>query len=367
MALSIVARTHEDRPVPGWGALLAARPPRAPLARPARARHDAEDRAPMPARRPYRSISGPIIYGSAAVLLTTALLVGWILVIVRTQDFAEHAADHIWLLVTGIVSFMAIIAVLVLFSIFLAREILEVHRRTTFVDSVTHELRSPLASLRLCLETLEREGLAEQQRTSLREMMREDVERLSAFIDDILEATRLEHAEKGHTVTRVSLLALVERCLAALHRRHRVMPESIGIDIPPDLVVTTDAGALEIVLKNLLDNAIKYSDPPARVQISAKIDDDHLVVDVTDQGIGIPRRALSRVFDRFYRVDDESVRARRGTGLGLYVVNALVRGLGGRLSAHSDGPGTGTRIRVILPHRAVSQTLPEMVTDHARA
>ncbi|HET6582790.1 MAG TPA: HAMP domain-containing sensor histidine kinase [Nannocystaceae bacterium] len=301
------------------------------------------------------------------MLLTTALLVGWILVIVRTQDFAEHATEHMWLLVTGVVSFMAIIAVLVLFSIFLAREILEVHRRTTFVDSVTHELRSPLASLRLCLETMEREGLAEQQRPSLREMMREDVERLSAFIDDILEATRLEHAEKGHTVTRVSLRALVDRCLAAVHRRHRILPEAIGIEIPADLVVATDAGALEIVLKNLLDNAIKYSDPPATVKISAKVEDNHLFVDVVDQGIGIPRRALSRVFDRFYRVDDEAVRARRGTGLGLYVVNALVRGLGGRLSAHSEGPGKGTRVRIILPHRGGAATLSEMVTDHARA
>jgi len=320
------------------------------------------------ARRPYRSVSAPIIYGSAAVLLTTALLVGWILVIVRTQDFAEHWADHVWLLVTGIVSFVAIIAVLVLFSIFLAREILEVRRRTTFVDSVTHELRSPLASLRLCLETLDREGLAEPQRKSLQEMMREDVERLSAFIDDILEATRLEHAEKkGHTVSRVSLAALVDRCLSVVYRRHRVLPENIHVDIPPDLVVSTDPGALEIAVKNLLDNAIKYSDPPVSVTISAHVEGTELFIDVTDQGIGIPRFALSRVFDRFYRVDDEAVRARRGTGLGLYVVQALVRGLDGRLSVQSEGAGKGTRMRITLPHRAVPPTLPDMVTDHARA
>jgi signal transduction histidine kinase len=320
------------------------------------------------ARHPYRSVSAPIIYGSAAVLLTTALLVGWILVIVRTQDFAEHAIDHVWLLVTGIVSFVAIIAVLVLFSIFLAREILEVRRRSTFVDSVTHELRSPLASLRLCLETLERDGLAEQQQRSLREMMREDVERLTAFIDDILEATRIEHAEKGHTVSRVSLAALVERCLAAVHRRHRIAPDMIEVAVAPDLFISTDPGALEIVVKNLVDNAIKYSDPPARVRISAAVEDTQVSIDVVDEGIGIPRRALSRVFDRFYRVDDEAVRARRGTGLGLYVVEALVRGLGGKLSIDSEGPGRGTRARITLPHRvAAPSTSPEIATDHARA
>jgi len=256
----------------------------------------------------------------------------------------------------------------VLFSIFLAREILEVHRRTTFVDSVTHELRSPLASLRLCLETLDREGLAEQQRASLREMMREDVERLSAYIDDILEATRLEHAGKGHTVTRVSLAALVERCLAVVYRRHRVETEHITVDIAPDLVVATDPGALEIAVKNLVDNAIKYSDPPARVHISATVTNGSLFIDVTDQGIGIPRRALSRVFDRFYRVDDEAVRARRGTGLGLYVVQALVKGLGGKLYAYSEGPGKGTRMRIYLPYRPPSPaSIPDIATDHVRA
>jgi len=322
----------------------------------------------MAARRHYRSISAPIIFGSAAVLLTTALLVGWILVIVRDPGFAQRWVDHLWLLVSGIVSFVAIITVLVLFSIFLAREILEVRRRTTFVDSVTHELRSPLASLRLCLETLERAGLAEPQRKHLHEMMREDVERLSAFIDDILEATRLEHGIKGHRHTRVGLEALVGRAVGAVSRRHRIDPAAITIDVATDLVVATDPGALEVIIKNLVDNALKYSDPPAHVHVTARVEEPSLVLEVRDQGIGIPRHALGRVFDRFYRVEDEAVRARRGTGLGLYVVHALVRGLGGRLAAESEGPGKGTCIRIVLPHKpATSPTQPEMVTDHANA
>ncbi len=303
-------------------------------------------------RRQTRSISGPIIYGSVAVALSTALLVGWIYVIVGNQELTQQwAASNVWLLVAGIASFTAIITVLVLFSVFLAREILEVRRQTTFVDSVTHELRSPLASLRLCLETLRRPELPAQQGERLYEMMRSDVERLTGFIDDILEATRLGHGGRGHAAVSIDLNRLVQRCIATVGRRHAVDQDMFHIHIPDHLSIVSDPTALEIVVKNLLDNAVKYSDPPADVSLTAALDGAHLRIEVADRGIGIPRRDLERVFDRFYRVDDEAVRTRRGTGLGLFVVNALVRGLGGRLNAHSDGPGTGTRMTIVLPVR----------------
>lgn len=309
------------------------------------------------ARRPTRSISGPIIYGSVAVALSTALLVGWIYVIVRNQQLSQQwAAGNVSLLVAGIVSFIAIITVLVLFAVFLAREILEVRRQTTFVDSVTHELRSPLASLRLCLETLRRAELPPPQRDRLHDMMRHDVERLSGFIDDILEATRLGHRGRGHAAVSIDVAELVRRCTALVGRRHANDSDGIKIEVPEDLRIVSDPMALEIVVKNLLDNAVKYSDPPIDVTIRAFVDGNVLRIDVTDRGIGIPKRELARVFERFYRVDGEAVRTRRGTGLGLFVVKALVRGLGGQLSAHSAGPGTGTRMSVVLPN-------PELATD----
>ncbi len=307
---------------------------------------------PAMSRRATRSISGPIIYGSFAVVLTTALLVGWIYVIVRSQGLTQQwASSNIWLLVAGTVSFTAIIAVLVLFSVVLARSILEFRRQTTFVDSVTHELRSPLASLRLCLETLRRPELVESQRDRLHEMMRNDVDRLAGFIDDILEASRIEHGGRGHAVAAVDVRALVDRCAAQVRRRHGVEVDAVHLTIPDGLVVYTDPTAFEIAIKNLLDNAVKYSDPPAKVELTATDGNGYVRIEVRDHGIGIPRRALRRVFDRFYRVDEEAVRARRGTGLGLFVVRALVRGIGGRLTADSDGPGTGTRMTIVLPQR----------------
>lgn len=301
------------------------------------------------ASRPPRSISGPIVWGSVSATLTVIMLVGWIYVILRNQ-FTQQWVENFWLLVGGIVSLVAITTVLILFSVFLARQILENRRQTTFIDSVTHELRSPLASIRLGLQTLGRTGLENEQREQLREMMLDDTERLAAFIDDILEATRLEYGKAGQMISHVSLGDLIDRCVATVARRHKLEPEVVEIDVDDAIELQIDATALETVLKNLLDNAIKYSNDPVRVQVTARTRDNGAIeLFVRDRGVGIPQGELRRIFDRFYRVDHEDVRARRGTGLGLFVVKALVEDLGGRLRAHSDGRGTGTTMTISLP------------------
>lgn len=303
------------------------------------------------APRRNRSISGPIIYGSASVALTVALLVGWIYVILRNQELTQQWVGNLWLLISGIVSFVTIMSVLILFSVSLARQILEVRRQTTFVDSVTHELRSPLASIRLALETMGRQGLAQPQRDKLRNMMLGDVERLSGFIDDVIEATRLEGGRESHAMSPVDVGVLALRCADTIARRHEVDKEAITVNVDTNLVMRTDPTSLEIIIKNLLDNAVKYSDRPANVRMRAHVEDEQVVLTVVDDGVGIPRRDLRRVFRRFYRVDEEAVRARRGTGLGLYVVRALVKTLGGKMTAASEGPGKGTTMTVTLPQR----------------
>lgn len=302
----------------------------------------------MAARR-TRSISGPIIWGSSSVALTVALLVGWIYVILKNQQLTQQWVGNLWLLVAGILSFVTIMTVLILFSVFLAKQILENRRQITFVDSVTHELRSPLASIQLGLQTLARKGLGDTQRTELRNMMLDDVERLSAFISDILESTRLETATEGHALTWVYLEPLVLDCIDAVAKRHNVDPNVVTVDVEQELELRTDVPALELILKNLLDNAIKYSDAPRQVTVCGRVDANRAYIQVTDRGVGIPKRSLRRVFDRFYRVDNEDVRRRQGTGLGLYVVKALVKTIGGRLRAQSEGLGTGTTMSIVLP------------------
>ena len=302
-------------------------------------------------RRIRSSISVPITLGAVTVLLSVALLVGWSFLLGQKIARSADIAGDVWLLVLGSLSFVLIIVVLVLFVISLARGIIEVRKQDTFIDSVTHELKSPLASLQLCLETLGREGLEGADREDLRGMMLDDVDRLRAFIDDVLEANRFSYARPGMlNLSDVSLSELAKDCAESVRARQRLQPEEVLIDVDPDLVVSTDRAALEIIVKNLIDNAAKYSGHPARVEVTARRETDRKVLlEVRDNGIGIDRKNLKRVFHRFYRVEDQEVRTRRGTGLGLFVVWALVKQMGGKVEALSDGRGLGTTIRVEFP------------------
>jgi len=287
--------------------------------------------------------------------LSIALLVGWTLVILQNADLSREVTSNTWLLVLGILSLVIIMGVLVWFSIFLVREIMVGRRQTAFIDSVTHELKSPLASLKLCLETLAREDVNPTQRQTLREMMLGDVERLATFIEDILVATRVAHRSflerPSHLLNEVRLMPMVARCIDVLTRRHGVAPDAVEIVMPESLALVTDSTAIETILKNLIDNALKYGGDPPRVVVRASVSesDGWLTIDVTDQGIGIEARHIKHIFGRFYRVPSEGVRSRHGTGLGLFVASALVRNLGGRLEALSEGAGRGSCMRIRLP------------------
>ncbi|MEM7234427.1 MAG: HAMP domain-containing sensor histidine kinase [Planctomycetota bacterium] len=306
--------------------------------------------------RKRRSVSFPIVLGALTVGLSIALLVGWTLVIVQNLNLTDQVAQNVWLLTLGSVSFVVIITVLVLLSVFLTREIRMVNRQTRFIDSVTHELKSPLASLKLCLETMRRADVVESQRENLREMMMDDVERLTIFIDDILEASRVTGGSRGHAVDSIFLRELIDHCADRIVRQYKHPDSIISVKVPPSLVIVSDRTALETVLTNLLDNAVKYSlnlpGRPIEVTVEAHATSRHVHIVVRDRGVGIPKKHLKSIFERFYRVPNKDVRGRRGTGLGLYVVSGLVRILGGKLSAHSGGEGLGTEMRIRLPSRA---------------
>lgn len=317
------------------------------------------------ARGPLRSVPLTIVMGVISVLLTIAMLVGWIVVLWRTRAITQEVTSNTWLMAAGIASLVIIMTASVWFSVFLVREIREGRRQITFIDSVTHELRSPLASLKLGLETLGRAELSAAQREQIRDMMRADVDRLSLFIEDILVASRVATSrfalrrEHLQNIQNVAVRSLVLRCVDVIARRHHISADAFVVDVSPRLQLHTDGTALETALKNLLDNAVKYSQPPPRVEVHAQVTDNKFVLEVSDQGIGIPSQHLKRIFERFYRVPGEAVRSRRGTGLGLFVVSGLVRNLGGKLDVHSPGAGRGTRMRIILPANTLTELLPE--------
>ena len=310
-------------------------------------------------RRSLRTITVPIVLGATGVALSLAMLVGWILVLVRNVELTQQVRANTWLMAAGSLSFVVIGTVIVMFSVFLARGVVETQRQDRFIDSVTHELKSPLASLKLCVETLGRPGLAERQRVELQRMMLDDIDRLSIFIDDVLEASRVGYGPGVHACDHVDLAAVAERAARRVRERHSPPEGALVVEVPAGLRLFTEVTSLEIVLRNLLDNALKYSNDPPHVRLVARpVGGDRVLIEVRDQGIGIPRQHLKRVFDRFYRAPLESVHRRRGTGLGLYVAASLVRTLGGRLQAESPGPGKGTIMSFSIPRQLVALPAP---------
>jgi signal transduction histidine kinase len=299
---------------------------------------------------PRRSISLPIVTSVLSVLLTFAVLVGWIVVIRQYQAETRAIWGNVWLLVAGTVSLALIICVLVLFSVSLVREILESRRQQMFIDSVTHELKSPLASIKLCLDTLGRDGLSGAQQGDLRKMALTDVERLSVFVDDILQASRIAHGLRSQTWTVVDVAQLLANVVDGIRARYGLAAEAITLKAPRQLSTFSDPTALEIILKNIIDNAVKYSTGAPRVEVELHTDGAHLIfIAVRDHGIGVERSQLKRVFHRFHRAPDPRVNERSGSGLGLYVVHRLVRNLGGRIRAESAGRDMGTTMRIELP------------------
>ena len=303
--------------------------------------------------RHNRSISIPIVLGSITILLSITLLIGWTLLILRYRAVTNDFTDDTWLLVSGVASFGLIVVVLVLFVVFLVREILEVRRQNSFIDSVTHELRSPLASLKLCLQTMQRTTLPPPQLEQFQSMMVEDVDRLSMFIDHVLVASRLQFGKRTYEVSEVRLGELVREGVLRVAKRYKLDPAVFRVHVPESLVVISDLTALEVVVINLLDNAVKYSEREVEVEVHGReVDGLFLELRFTDKGIGIPQKSLKKIFDRFYRVPSESVNVRRGTGLGLFVVASLVKSLGGRVRAFSEGGHRGTTLEVMLPLEA---------------
>ncbi len=285
-----------------------------------------------------------------SVLLTVAVLVGWVLVIRENRSLTSAIWGNYWLLAAGAISLALIICVLVLFSVSLVREILEGRRQQMFIDSVTHELKSPLASIKLCLDTMERAGLSDDQRERLRKMMLTDVERLSVFIDDILQSSRIAHGRRSQTFMLVDMTQVLEGAIDSICRRYELPAGAIALQAPPRFDTFSDPTALEIILKNVLDNAVKYSVGTPRVEVDMQpLPPGMLGITVRDHGIGIERSQLKRVFQRFHRSSDPRVNERSGSGLGLFVVKRLVRNLGGRIRAESGGRDQGTTMRIQLP------------------
>lgn len=282
-----------------------------------------------------------LILGISLISLAVALQVGWILL--NLQQIA--------LLVLGILFFALLITGLVLNTTFLVREIRKSEQQDAFLNAITHELKTPIASIRLYLETLQKRDLSKEKRDAFYDIMLADSDRLLGTVEQVLAASKARERSRKPNIAQVELRELIESCAGQIANRYHLAQEAIKITGASDpLLVKADRGELETVFLNLLDNAVKYSGASREIAIKIRKRQNGVAeVHVKDKGIGIPASELKSIFKRFYRVPSGSPDTPKGTGLGLYIVRSIVESHRGKIFVKSRGVGTGTTFIVRLP------------------
>ncbi len=294
-----------------------------------------------------RSVIFFTVLGVCLVALAVTLNVGWVVISWQQGVLA----------LLGIVFFLVIIAGMVLNTIFLVREIRRNEQHDSFINAVTHELKTPVASIRLYLQTLQTRELDEAKRREFYRIMLEDSDRLLNTIEQVLRAGSVSSRLRRPARSRVDLAEVSRECVQLARTRFRLDDDALAYDERLGhraAIVSGDPDELKAAVWNLIDNAVKYS--PNEVQVRVVLEeteDDRLAVRVLDRGVGISPAELKRVFRRFYRVPTAvAVRARGSSGLGLFIVRSVARRHGGRAFAESEGAGQGSTFTLLLPRAA---------------
>ncbi len=290
-----------------------------------------------------RSVIFFTVFGICLVAITVALNVGWVVLNWRTGVLA----------VLGAVFFLLIIAGLVLNTIFLVREIRRNEQHDSFINAVTHELKTPVASIRLYLQTLQTRDLGEAKRQEFYRIMLDDSDRLLHTIEQVLRAGSAGFRFHRRGRTRVDLGEVARECVALTRTRFHLAEDAVGYAEHLEAgrpIVLGEPDELKAAIYNLLDNAVKYSPDPIKIDVElAEEGGRRLAVRVTDAGVGISPEEINRIFRRFYRVPPSMALRTKGSGLGLFIVRSIAKKHGGRAYAASPGAGRGSTFTLLLP------------------
>jgi two-component system sensor histidine kinase SenX3 len=290
-----------------------------------------------------------IALGVCLVGVAVTLNVGWI--ILNWRRLAP--------MVIGIPFFGLLIAGLILNTIFLVREVRRNEQQDSFLNAVTHELKTPITSIRLYLDTMRRRETTREQQLEFFAVMSEDTDRLMATVEQVLKAGEMGQRMRSQIRERVDMAQLVDAAVTTAVLRYHLSPEAIRVERRA-LHLGTGGGSsfdvagnpeeLRTAVLNIIDNAVKYSPDGAQLNVVLSVESDAWVmVSVADQGLGIPQTQLKRIFRRFYRVPHRNVLRVKGTGLGLFLVRSIARQHGGDAFAESAGEGHGSTIHLQLP------------------
>lgn len=282
-----------------------------------------------------------LVLGICLIALAVALNVGWILL----------SLQQIALLVFGIIFFSLIITGLVLNTIFLVREIRRNEQHDAFLNAVTHELKTPIASIRLYLETLKTRDVSPEKRAEFYDTMLADSDRLLNTVEQVLSASHARERSRLLNISELDLRKILRESVERVKIRYALPAGAISFaDSEMEIKILGDANELKVIFTNLLDNAVKYSGDEIKVAVRVKnLGEKSVIVRIKDSGIGMPASEFKRIFKRFYRVPNQPTQKQKGTGLGLFIVRSMVKKHGGKIWAESKGEGLGSAFLVQLP------------------
>jgi signal transduction histidine kinase len=292
--------------------------------------------------RKRRTIGVPITLSVVLISLNVVLMVAWIIIFARIPSWSG--------LTIGTVIFSLILIGLSFYMVLIIKEVRLNQRQANFIDSVTHELKTPIATLRLYLETLQMRSLEDDQRSEFYEVMNKELRRLDLLITQLLEVGRLDAVGQETEPERVDLLDLLRRGAERAAAHHECNFEETFEFHGDPVAVFARKLVLELLFGNLLDNAVKYGGEPPKVMVTVHTTDKGRVhVEIADNGEGVPPEFRKKIFKLFYRGGSELERRRKGTGLGLYIVRTLVHSLKGSVTGHDRVDAPGCVFRVELP------------------
>lgn len=325
-------------------------------------------------RRPI-TLRAPITLGVVLIVLVVILGAVWVTGTLIGILRGQASPELYWaMLLAGSVLLIAVLAGVIAYLALTVKSFNLNRRQSNFIDAVTHELKSPIASLKLYLQTMTRHAVSQEQSEAFHRIMLEDVERLDTLINHLLDAASVERGGIAHDAKDFVLVDLLQQVATATCVRYKLPSESVRIDCQ-DLLLHAPQIQVEILLRNLIDNAVKYGAIPPRVRIIAQLtpkpmpvakprfssrrssasqakqtvespgisggsgtgeslESGEVTISVCDNGVGIPANLRRKVFGRFVRLGNELERSSPGTGLGLYLVRNVTHALGGRINIH---------------------------------